>query len=182
MSMAAEEKGLLYVRVSGEHDEREASLETQIASGLKMAKQLGATVDPADIHQEKHSGKYLHSRKVFAQVREKIRSGGYSYLIVHAFDRCARKMAHTAIIDEECEAHGVTLVSCTEDTNNSPEGKLIKMIRAYLAEVEIEKIRERTSRGVQFKIAAGKAPCAGHAKYGWVFDRENGKIKVDEST
>lgn len=181
-SLPTETRALVYVRISGENDDRTASLDTQVDSCLKYARSINAVVDPSDVHREQHSGYFLHSRDILWKVREKLRSGRYAYLIVHAYDRLSRKQVHSAILMDEADRHGAQIHSSTEPYDDSPEGNLIRAIRGYLAEAEREKIRERTMRGIENRIKNGEIPTKGNPRYGYQYNRELRSIEVDEES
>jgi DNA invertase Pin-like site-specific DNA recombinase len=65
-------------------------------------------------------------------------------VIVFALDRLSRKQAHVAIVADECERAGVALLFATEEYEQSAVGEFIRSAKAFAAEPEREKIRERT--------------------------------------
>ena len=60
------------------------------------------------------------------------------------------------ILVDEWERHGAMPAFVTEDLDQSPIGKVILSLKGFAAEVEREKIQERTMRGLRSRMAAGK--------------------------
>lgn len=88
---------------------------------------------------------------------------------------------HIAIIAEECQKAKVELRFVTEPLDTSPEGMLIAYVKGYAAQMEREKIKDRTMRGIRARVLAGKLPnSAGRGAYGYRYDRETGRREVYE--
>lgn len=169
---------LVYCRVSTRGQEDGTSLQTQAEACIKRAESLGYTV--GRITKEVYSGTELWDRPLLAQDREDIKAGKFQAIICYAIDRLSRDIAHLAIICEECERVGCTMIFVTEDLDTTPQGKLLRSIQSYLAEVEVEKIRERMMRGRRSKLTAGKVLFIGDGLYGYRADREAGKYVIYE--
>lgn len=166
---------VIYCRVSGERDEKTASLTTQEQACREEAKKRGYSVIGA--FHERHSGAELYERKILSDIREMIRGGQAKALLVYETDRLSRKQAHLWILAEEITGSGAELICVNEPFEDTPEGRFMLSVRGYLAEVEREKIRERTGRGRRAKIESGRLVGQGGSKYGYRFLTElrNGK-------
>ena len=77
-------------------------------------------------------------------------------LVAYALDRFSRDQIDTAILIDRIEAAGASLKLVTEDFEKSATGTFLRSARAFAAELELEKIRERTSRGKRSRVKAGK--------------------------
>jgi len=161
-------RAAIYARVSTEDQKREGtSLESQVAACLNKASDLGYQVDEEHIFLETRSGADL-DRPELLGVRNLIKQKEVQALVCHSTDRLARNPIHIAIVAEECEGQGVQLVFVTEPLDSSPEGQLIRYVKGYAAQIEREKIRERTMRGKRMRALAGKLPSGSHAHlYGY---------------
>jgi site-specific DNA recombinase len=133
-------KTIIYTRVSTASQTEGTSLESQEAACRKLAKD-------ADVVHEVYSGAYLHDRPELSKIRDKIEAGYYKRFVCHSIDRLSRNIGHLAILLDQFERYGVTLEFVTEKLDSTPEGKLLHSVKGYAAEVEREKIRERTMRG-----------------------------------
>lgn len=123
--------------------------------------------------QEIFTGAELFDRPKLSEVRTALRTKQFGALVCYAIDRLSRDIAHLAIIADECERHGVALLFVTEQLDSTPEGKLLQSVRGYVAEIERQKIRERTLRGRKSLAQAGKLHNGAPEKYGWRRDKEN---------
>src|SRR5215203_5323849 len=75
---------------------------------------------------------------------------------------------------------GVALECVTEKVEDSPLGKPVMSLRAFAAEVEREKIVERTTRGKLERARSGRIPQAmGRGTYGYVYNPATGKREID---
>lgn len=171
--MMSKGRAAIYRRVSGEYDERTASIEEQARRAIERAKSAGFECDPeVDIFEDHFSGFYLSEREGLGRLRQAIRDGRYQAVSVYAMDRLCRNMGHTAILFAEFSEHECDILSATEDIPNTPEGQLMAFIRAYLAQIERAKISERTRMGRQKRIASGLLPENGPPLYGYRYDND----------
>ncbi|MBI3412988.1 MAG: recombinase family protein [Candidatus Aenigmarchaeota archaeon] len=158
----------IYTRVSTTRQKEEGtSLETQLERCLALAKAKGYEVPDEFIFKEDYSGATL-DRPLLMHARLLLKEKKIDAFIVHSTDRLARNPIHIAIIAEECEKRKVELIFVTEPLDNTPEGQLIRYVIGYAAQIEKEKILERTTRGKKMRALRGKIPSAGHTSpYGY---------------
>jgi site-specific DNA recombinase len=152
-----------YCRVSSRIQEEEGtSLETQSASTADYARTHGYSLDPRCCFQDVFSGWFLRERTGLSDLRQAIRKGQIDVVVVHALDRLSRKQAHVAILMDEAEQAGVRFEFVTESFETGAVGEFIRQAKAFAAEVEREKIRERVIRGRAARVKNGKpltGPC-----------------------
>jgi site-specific DNA recombinase len=164
---------LLYVRVSTKGQEDDGtSLDTQEQACRAHAESLGYAV--AQVFREVYSGAELFDRPQLNALRAEARTHKHAAVIVYALDRLTRAQGLTAYLLSEFERAGCEIVSVTDPLDTSKEGKLIIGIKEYVAEVEREKIRERSLRGKRARVESGKLPNFGTELYGYRRDRERG--------
>jgi site-specific DNA recombinase len=172
-------KALVYCRVSTQKQEDEGtSLDSQASACVEYAEKLGYNV--ARVTKEVYSGAELFDRPLLSRDRADIRARAFHAVIVYAIDRLSRDIAHLAILSDEIERAGAKLIFVTEDLDNSPEGKLMQSVKGYVAEVERQKIKERTLRGKLGRLQAGKIHGVGPELYGYRRDKERGVRVVYE--
>ncbi|HJR09009.1 MAG TPA: recombinase family protein [Pyrinomonadaceae bacterium] len=170
---------LVYARVSTAKQEDEGtSLDSQAAACIAYAQGLGYSV--SRVIKEAFTGAELWDRPLLSEARADIKAGKYQALVFYAVDRLSRNVAHLAIIAEETERAGAQLVCVTENLDNTPEGKLLQSVRGYVAEVERQKIKERTIRGKLERLKGGKIHGVGPELYGYRRDKERGVRVVYE--
>ena len=89
-------------------------------------------------------------------------------IVAYAVDRLSRSQNHIGILFDEFETSGVTLAFVTERFEDTAGGRFILAARAFIAEVEREKIAERTMRGKEERARSGRIPQAtGRGMYGY---------------
>lgn len=161
---------LIYARVSDQKQEDDGtSLDSQLERCRAYAADRGWTV--VGEWREVWSG-FDRRRPHLDAVRDRIRSRSADVLLCYALDRLSRNQTDMAIIADECEAAGVILDFVTEDFEQTAIGKFIRNAKAFAAEIEREKIIERTGRGTEQRVKNGKrlSGCRALFGYAWADD------------
>lgn len=169
----------IYCRVSTEDQEREGtSLISQREACIAKAKELDYEVPGDMVFSEAWTGTDTDRPKL-NELRQMIRDGNIEALVCYSTDRLARNPIHIAIIAEECQKQDTALVFVTEPLDNSPEGQLIRYVKGFAAQIEHEKIRERTMRGKRQGVKLGKLSTGGSPPFG--YDAAEGKRVIKDS-
>ena len=126
------------------------------------------------------SGFHLDRRGI-EEVRAMLRRGEADVLVAYAVDRLSRNQNHIGVLFDEFQRFEVQLEFVTERFEDTAVGRFILAARAFIAEVEREKIAERTMRGKADRARYGKLPQAtGAGIYGYRYDSGTGQREVDE--
>jgi len=172
----------IYCRVSTDDQEDNTSLDTQEAEARQYCKERGFIV--GEVHKEIYSGYKYRERKKLDYMRQRYSDGKIQGVVVRTLDRLSRSQSHIAILLEEMDYHSVTLYSVKEVIDETPMGKFARLILAFVAEMEREKIMDRTNTGRINKALEGKVPTGKKPPYGWKWTyTENGerdRIVLDE--
>lgn len=186
----------IYVRVSSDHqakgvagryadeEDRKASLPTQIEACKDRARSMGLSVAEDRVYIDAHSGYDLYNRPQMTRLRKAMADREVSHLFIYALDRLARKQVHQGVIFAEAEHKGVTIVSVTEDLDNSSTGVFMRQVSGFVAEMEREKFVERSMRGRKDRIVQGYLPSNYPAPYGYAHSGEKKRflcVKEDEA-
>jgi site-specific DNA recombinase len=93
----------------------------------------------------------------------------FDVLVVREVDRLSRNLAKQLIVEEWLKREGVNIEYVIGEYKDTPEGNLMKHVRAVIAEYEREKIRERIIRGKRLKVKAGSVMTNGTSRppYGY---------------
>jgi site-specific DNA recombinase len=160
----------LYCRVSTDPQEENTSLEEQERAGREYCREHGLIISM--VHRETWSGYEYRERKKLTLIRERYRDGKIQGVVIRTLDRLSRSQTHVAILMEEMEHYGVSLHSVKEVIDDTPMGKFARMVLAFVAEMEREKILDRTLTGRVNAAKNGKVVSGTKALYGlqWVFD------------
>ena len=78
-------------------------------------------------------------------------------MLCYALDRLSRSQIDTAILVDRIESAGASLALVTEDFEKSATGTFLRGAKAFAAELEREKIGERTQRGRRARVASRQA-------------------------
>jgi len=157
----------VYCRVSTENQEQEgSSLSSQRDYCLRKAYDLGYDVPEYFIFSEVFSGADTDRPKL-NELRSLVKSHTVDAVFCYSTDRLARNPIHIAIIAEECEKRDIELVFISEPLDRTPEGALIRYVKGYAAQIEREKIRERSIRGKREKARQGKLSTGGPRLFGY---------------
>ncbi|MDQ3692216.1 MAG: recombinase family protein [Chloroflexota bacterium] len=180
--MSTPVRAVIYTRVSSVAQEQDGtSLDTQEERCRAYAKERGWTI--VALERETHTGADLFGRPRLTAVRQLLREGGADVLLAYALDRLSRKQTHVAIIADEAESAGVELAFVTEDFEKGPVSTFIRGAKAFAAELEREKIKERTMRGREQRLRNGRPLPAGRPIYGYQWrDDTHGKLDEDPRT
>jgi len=161
-------RAALYCRVSTTDQEREGtSLETQEAACRRYAEEHGYSVSEAHVYRETFTGAEFHDRPRLSDVRAILRARDIDVVVAYAVDRLSRDQVHIWLLLDELDRAGARLEMVTEAFDDSPTGKFLLSARAFAAEVERQKIRERTGRGRLALVQAGKLYAPGTDRYGY---------------
>lgn len=179
----AEKRAAIYVRVSttGQEDEG-TSLQTQEERSRAYVQEHGYTVPADGLFREVHSGADLKERPELSRLREALRSGRFDVVVAYAVDRLSRDQNHIGILLYEAEQGGAVLEFVTEKFEDTVVGRFIMAARAFGADLEREKIRERVTRGRRARAEAGKILPSKQPLYGYRFSADRTKYEPDPDT
>lgn len=175
-------RAALYVRVSTERQGDNYSLGTQEEECRRFAAEQGYLVDDAHVYRETHTAVDLWERPELTRAREAMARGEFDALVCYDPDRFSRKQVHTALLLHFCEQAGVELKFAMFDFEQDATGQLLLNVRAYAAELEHEKIRERTIRGRRARAKSGKAHAGPRPLYGYHWNGDRTGLLIDEAT
>ena len=163
----AQPRAAIYVRVSDPKQEANYSLPTQEAACRAYATEQGFSLADDQVYREVHTATELWQRPTLARVRDAMHRRLFDVLICYGPDRFSRNQIHTALLLDMCERAGVELRFANFDFTQDATGRFLLNARAFAAEMEVEKIKERTMRGLGGRLEAGKLKPGGSALYGY---------------
>lgn len=172
----------IYCRVSTAAQEEGTSLDTQESACRKFATARGYTVAEAHIYREVHTGGELWERPQLTAMREAVRRGEVRAVIAYAVDRLSREQAHLFILDDEATRAGAELLFVTEEFDKTPVGKMVRGVKAFAAEIEREKIKERTLRGKRATVEKGRPLRGPMPLYGYTWRADGSGYDPDPNT
>ena len=146
----------LYPRVSGHEQEDNYSIPEQIDRMQKYCDARDWTV--YKIYTDSGFSGSNIERPGLQQMIKDAESGKFDLVLVYKLDRLSRSQKDTLyLIEDVFDKHGVAFASMTENFDTSTaHGKFIIGILAVFAQLEREKIRERTMIGKDSRAKEGK--------------------------
>jgi site-specific DNA recombinase len=160
----AKELAAVYARVSsagqmgrdGDEDGDGYSLPAQVEGCKKEAISRGAEM--AKVYLERAESARSDDRPVLQQMLRELPALGVKYLIVHKVDRLARNRLDDAVLYQKLVGMGITLVSASENIDETPAGRLMHGMLATFAEYYSNNLSTEVKKGLRRKHELGGTP------------------------
>ena len=159
-------RAVLYARISGDENGEVSKLETQLADCRRFANEKGYTI-LREFQEDTYSSGADLDLPHLNEILDLARGGAFEVLVCRELDRLARDLAKQLYIEDELKRSGVRIEYALERYDDSPEGGLMKHVKASVAEYERIKIAQRTRRGKRSSVEAGNVTCCGAPPYGY---------------
>ena len=172
-------RAVIYLRVSTREQaemggEAEGfSIPAQRAACLRKAESLGAIVEEEFVDRGE-SAKTANRPELIKMLRH-LRETSVQFVIVHKVDRLARSRADDIAITVEIQKSGATLVSCSENIDETPSGLLLHGIMSSIAEFYSRNLATEVTKGMLQNVKAGGTVCKAPIGYLHVRLTENGR-------
>jgi site-specific DNA recombinase len=154
----------IYARVSSEKQEKECTIDSQIAQLKARAKDRSYAV--VKLYQDNgYSGEML-ARPALDRLRDDAAAGHFQRILIHSPDRLARKYLYQELVMDELRRHGITVEFLNQEPAETAEARLQLGIQGLFAEYEKAKFQERVRRGKLHKAKNGQV-LGGWAPYGY---------------
>ena len=168
---------VIYLRVSSEEQVENFSLGTQEEICRREATRRQFEIVEV-FREEGKSAKTITGRPTLIMLLEFCRKnrGTIDAVFVYRVDRLSRQTADYLAIRKKLAEYGVTLISATEPTGNSPTEKLIETMLAGFAQMDNDVRSERSRNGMRARFLAGL--CLAKPPLGYIM--KNGYVIKDE--
>lgn len=171
-------RAAIYIRVSTTMQEDNYSLGTQEEACRAYADEHGYSV--VGVYRDIYSGADLWTRPQLTAMRESARAGAIDAIIAYDPDRLSRSQVHFAVLLDECERYEIELAFVSGPLDNTATGRFLTNVRAFMAETEREKFRERSMRGIIARAQSGKLRPGNRPLYGYQWaDEDKSKYVID---
>ncbi|MGH2497909.1 MAG: recombinase family protein [Ktedonobacteraceae bacterium] len=159
----------IYARVSTDVQEEDGtSLETQIENCLVFAEANGYIV--VVIFREVFTGALYRERPDLTKMRQMYRDGEINGVLFNTFDRFSRNQIHLGVLFDEMQHYNIRIDCVKEQFDRTPAGQFMRNALAFVAEVEREKIIQRTNDGKRKRAKNGKLLGGGVPRYGYAWN------------
>ena len=157
----------LYARVSGEQQEKEDTIASQLEAVTQRVASDGLECEPELCFVDDGYSGYILARPGLERLRDQAAAGLIDRLYVLDPDRFSRKYAYQVLILEELTRCGVEVVFLRNPPGHGPEENLLLQVQGVIAEYERAKIMERCRRGKQYAARRGSVNVLSGAPYGY---------------
>ena len=150
------QRAITYARVSGDDrgkDGRNLAGQLEMCRDYVIHKGYALVAEMAE-DDRGASGASFELEKL-GEILELAKKRDFDVLVVREIDRLSRNLAKQLVVEEELNRSGIRIEYVLGEYADSPEGNLMKHVRAVVAEYEREKIKERIQRGKRLKVKAG---------------------------
>jgi site-specific DNA recombinase len=174
----------IYARVSTRHQDREQTIDSQLAALRAWVEQHAHDLRPEHVFTDPgHSGGRL-DRPGLDRLRDAAAGGEFDTVAVYSPDRLARRYIHHALLLEEFRKAGCAVAFVHRPISDDPHDQLLLQIQGAVAEYERSVIAERFRRGKLQRARAGHW-VAGRAAYGYRYvpkrDGVPGYLVIDDA-
>jgi len=144
----AEKVAVIYARYS-DSKQTYQSIEGQLKVCNKFAEDNKYTVlgEPYIYIDEATTGK-TDDRKNLKRMLKDSKKKLFDTVIVYAFDRFGRNILQSLLNEKNLNDNGVTVLSATENNDDTPAGRMNRNIHMTFAQYFSEELAQKTSRGM----------------------------------
>jgi site-specific DNA recombinase len=112
----------------------------------------------AKVYLERAESAKSDDRPVLQQMLRELPTLGVKYVIVHKVDRLARNRLDDAVLYQKLVGMGITLVSASENIDETPAGRLMHGMLATFAEYYSNNLSTEVKKGLRRKHELGGTP------------------------
>lgn len=177
----------IYARVSSfgqlgrDGDEDGYSLPAQVDACKREAITRGAGI--AKVYMERAESAKSDDRPVLQAMMRELPALGVKYLIVHKVDRLARNRLDDAVLYQKFVGMGITLVSVTENIDETPAGRLMHGMLASFSEYYSNNLATEVKKGLRRKHEQGgtphRPPIGYRSKREWISGQDIRTVELD---
>jgi len=144
----------IYARVSSEKQEKQETVQSQIACLRDFAVKKGYVIVNEYV-DEGYSGEML-ARPALDKLRDDASAKLFDSVLVYSPDRLSRKYVYQGLIRIELKKYDIEIIFINNpESNDKPETELLVGVQGLIGEYERAQIIERTRRGKLFKARKG---------------------------
>lgn len=143
---------VIYARYS-DSKQTEQSIEGQLKVCTKYAETHGYTIIREYIDRAQ-SGK-TDDRTQFRKMLSDSKKQEFDVVIVYSIDRFGRNILQALLNEKNLQDNGVTILSATENFENTPSGRMQRNIHMSFAQYYSEELAQKVKRGMEINAEKG---------------------------
>jgi site-specific DNA recombinase len=149
-------RAITYARVSGDDRGNDGrNLAGQLEMCREYVQEKGYTLLAEMAEDDRGASGASFELEKLGEILDMAKNHEFDVLVVREIDRLSRNLAKQLVVEEELNRSDIRIEYVLGEYADSPEGNLMKHVRAVVAEYEREKIKERIQRGKRLKVKAG---------------------------
>jgi len=173
-------RAVLYARVSGDDRKQEGrNLDGQLQLCREYAEQRGYEIVEELAEDDAGASGAAFELPQLNRVRDLAQAGVFDVLVTRELDRLSRNLAKQLFVEAELKRGGAAIEYVLGEYPDTPEGNLMKNVRASVAEFERLKISERMNRGRELKVKAGSVLVYTRPPFGYQVVERDGKWALE---
>jgi len=169
-------KAALYIRVSTEEQTEGFSLSAQLTQ-LKKYCEVNE-IEIFNVYADEGISGQKENRPEFQKMLKDAREHRFNIILVHKYDRFARKVELSQRVKTQLKENGIGLISITEPLEDSPMGFFVGGLHDLLAEYYVRNLSVESKKGHVERARQGLHN--GSVPFGYKIDRNTEKMVINE--
>ncbi len=149
-------RAAIYARVSTDRQEREQTIDSQVAAVREWLQLQGHAVADEHLYRDQGVSGARLDRPALDRLRDDVQAGRVELIAILSPDRLARKYTAQVLLLEEFRRAGCQVVFVQHPIGDAPDDQLLLQIQGAIAEYERAVLAERFRRGKLQKARAGQ--------------------------
>lgn len=168
-------KAALYVRVSTDAQAEEGfSIQAQLTFLKEYCNKN--LIEIYSIYSDEGISGQTEKRPQFQRMIKDAGNKAFNIILVHKYDRFARKVELSQRIKTQLSKSGVNVISITEPIEDSPMGFFVSGLHELMAEYYVKNLSQEVKKGMRERVKQGLSN--GSVPYG--YKTENGIMTINE--
>ena len=167
----------VYARVSSEQQEKEETIESQMAAIGAYAQEHNVKLIDEDIYMDEGYSGHVLRRPALDKLLDAVYEGRYQQVLIMNPFRLARNYGHQILLMEEFQRGDCQVIFIQRPIGQGPDEDLLLQMQGVIAQYEHAKIQERTRRGKLHRMRQGEL-LSGQRVYGYDYVKRRGDIRA----
>jgi len=168
-------RAAVYARVSSDQQEKEETIESQMAAIRVYAQEHRVKLIDEDIYMDEGYSGHVLRRPALDKLLDAVYEGRYQRVLIMNPFRLARNYGHQILLMEEFQRGDCEVIFIQRPIGQGPDEDLLLQMQGVIAQYEHAKIQERTRRGKLHRMRQGEL-VSGQRVYGYEYVKRKGEI------
>lgn len=168
-------RAAVYARVSSEQQDKEETVESQMAAIRAYAREHEVKLIDEDIYVDEGYSGHILRRPALDKLMDGVYEGRYQQVLIMNPFRLARNYGHQILLMEEFQRGDCPVVFIQRPIGQGPDEDLLLQMQGVIAQYEHAKIQERTRRGKLHRMRQGEL-VSGQRVFGYEYVKRKSDI------